>query len=103
LRFLRIIIITYWGKEAKVVLVTDITERRQYIQAMEAQNKKLKKIAWTQSHVLRSPLSNILGLAQMLKNEGGTFKEKKRKEFLGHLLLSANTLDEAISEIVVDS
>jgi K+-sensing histidine kinase KdpD len=53
--------------------------------------------------VLRSPLSNILGLAQMLKNEGGTFKEKKREEFLGHLLLSANTLDEAISEIVVDS
>ena len=95
--------ITYLGKEAKVVLVTDITERRQYVRAMEAQNKKLKKIAWTQSHVVRSPLTNIMGLAEMLKNDGASFSEKEKEEFLDHLLFSANTLDEVIRGIVVTS
>lgn len=90
-------VLSFKGKEAEVVLVTDITERYKYIQAIEAQNTKLKKIAWTQSHLVRAPLTRIMGLADLMKDP---YSAEQAKELLNHLLHSANELDEIIRNIV---
>src|ERR1700761_2302227 len=41
----------------------DITERQEHLQKIEAQNKRLRDIAWIQSHLVRAPVASILGLA----------------------------------------
>lgn len=92
--------LSFKGKEAKVVLVTDITERHKHIKAIEAQNKKLKKIAWTQSHVVRAPLARIMGLAELLKGNSVSVDAKEKEQFLEHLLTSTNELDDVIRNIV---
>lgn len=47
----------------------DITLIKQYLEAIEQQNKTLKEIAWTESHVLRAPLSRLLGLIQLYEEK----------------------------------
>jgi len=43
----------------------DITEQQQHVRRIENQNKTLLEIAWMQSHRVRAPLANILGLVQL--------------------------------------
>lgn len=43
----------------------DITEQRNHQRKIEEQNEQLKKIAWIQSHEVRSPVASILGLIQL--------------------------------------
>lgn len=76
----------------------DITERMNYIQAIEEQNEKLKAIAWIQSHIVRAPLARIMGLIDLLENHSAN--QKETSELLGHILTSAHELDEIIRTIV---
>jgi PAS domain S-box-containing protein len=89
--------IHYKGKKAKVTIATDVTERLNYIKAIEAQNEKLREISWIQSHIVRAPLARILGLIQVFKDTRHDSKEKE--QMLQYLLLSANELDEVIMNI----
>jgi len=89
--------IRYKGKLAKVILATDVTERLNYIKAIEDQNKKLRDISWIQSHVVRAPLARIMGLIPLLNDPNCNNDEKT--QMLGYLSLSANELDEIIKEI----
>jgi len=43
----------------------DITQSHQHLQKIEEQNKRLREIAWIQSHLVRAPVASILGLAQL--------------------------------------
>src|SRR5690606_16639353 len=43
--------IEYEGRTVRLVLASDITEKQEYVSTIETQNKKLRDIAWTQSHV----------------------------------------------------
>ncbi|MDB5142914.1 MAG: domain S-box protein [Mucilaginibacter sp.] len=88
--------IQYKGKNAKVTIATDVTEKLDYIKAMEAQNEKLSEISWIQSHVVRAPLARIMGLIQVI-NGSKEFDEKEKT--LEYILLSANELDTAIRQI----
>jgi PAS domain S-box-containing protein len=75
----------------------DITERINYIQAIEEQNTKLREIAWIQSHLVRSPVSRILGLIDLMKN----YQDKTdATELLEHIHDSAQELDLLIRNIV---
>jgi len=40
------------------VYFKDITERLNYIKAIEEQNENLKEISWLQPHVIRAPLAH---------------------------------------------
>lgn len=55
--------------EGKVVqiIATDISDRKNYLEALEHQNKLLREIAWTQSHVVRAPLTRLLSLLPLHK------------------------------------
>ncbi|MBB5397916.1 PAS domain-containing protein [Mucilaginibacter sp. AK015] len=75
----------------------DITETVLQMQAIEQQNRQLLDIAWMQSHMIRSPLTRIMALVELLKDASNSDEEKA--EFLDHLLTSANELDEQVKRI----
>lgn len=93
---LQIAPILYKGRAASIVIATDITERLNYIKAVEDQNKRLKEISWIQSHIIRAPLSRIMGLVPLIADNNDA---ADREEMLGYLMLSANELDEVIKNI----
>jgi PAS domain S-box-containing protein len=76
----------------------DITDSVNYIQAIEAQNAKLRDIAWTQSHVVRAPLSRIMGLLELIRENPES--PQLHAELLDHVLNSADELDQIIRNIV---
>jgi PAS domain S-box-containing protein len=74
----------------------DITEIHNYIETIERHNNRLKEIAWTQSHVVRAPLSRIMGLIDSLEN----FENMDdQAQLLSHILTSARELDGIIRKI----
>ena len=76
----------------------DLTETLDRLSKIESQNKLLKEIAWTQSHVVRAPLANLQGFIKLLKeeiNEGIT-----DTKLLDYIIDSTEKLDEIIHEIV---
>lgn len=66
-------------------------------EAIQEQNKILREIAWTQSHVVRAPLARILGVVTLLKNE--LMNSNEREEVLNIIADSANELDDIVKTI----
>ena len=89
--------ITYKGRPAKVIIANDITERLDYIKAIEEQNAKLREISWIQSHVVRAPLARIMGLVELIAI--GKLEPEDNVKMLQYLTDSANELDHVIEEI----
>lgn len=75
----------------------DITDRIQVEEALKQQNNKLKQIAWQQSHLVRAPLVNIMGLVNLMKKSENTSVEMEK--YLKMLDHSAQKLDEAIHSL----
>lgn len=90
--------IDFQGIDARLVLANDVTEKYNYIQTIETQNKRLREIAWTQSHVVRAPLSRILGIINLLEMEGECSDELKF--LLQQIRVSGREMDEIIQDIV---
>lgn len=76
----------------------DITETLERMHLIESQGKALKDISWTQSHIVRAPLSNLLGLIYLLEENIETGLSDK--ELIGYIRDSANKLDDIIKDIV---
>lgn len=83
-------------KEAIIIVSNDITKSIEHLNEIESQNTKLKDIAWIQSHIVRAPLTNILGLIKLI-NETESVNDK---ELLNHLNQSILELENSINEIV---
>jgi CheY-like chemotaxis protein len=87
------------GKAYQLIGFTlDVTEQKRQTYALEIQNQKLMEIAWVQSHEVRAPLARLMGLVQLLNRfpDGNV----DMKETLGHIMHSAEELDEIIRKIV---
>ena len=89
--------IQFKGSAAKIFLANDITERLNYINAIETQNDKLKEIAWIQSHLVRAPVARILGLVNIIRDMKDNVDEKEK--MLQFLMVSAKELDDVIRDI----
>lgn len=74
----------------------DITEAVQVQEKIKMQNKVLREIAFIQSHEVRKPLANILGVIEILKVSGAIHE----LEIFEHLVESAKELDQQIRAIV---
>lgn len=72
----------------------DITQPREYLQRIEKQNARLREIAWIQSHLVRAPLTSILGLAQLCNLD-----DSPNAEIIPMLKKSAEELDKVIMNI----
>ncbi|RAJ33448.1 PAS domain S-box protein [Pedobacter cryoconitis] len=88
--------IRFEEREARLVLATDVSERINYIQKIERQNKDLKEIAWIQSHLVRAPLANIMSLTEFLIKYPG----EDTQQTLNFLNDSSKKLNMAIESIV---
>jgi PAS domain S-box-containing protein len=89
--------IHYQGKNAKVTIAIDVTEKLNYIAEIEEQNGKLREISWIQSHVVRAPLARLIGLVSLLKDNKNDGLENQK--MLDYILISAGELDDVIKEI----
>ncbi|MCC5814772.1 MAG: PAS domain S-box protein [Leptospira sp.] len=76
----------------------DIHERKLYEEYLKQQNEKLKDIAWFQSHVLRAPLSRLMGLVDLLEKD--LVSEGEMKQILKYILDSAHELDSIVRDMV---
>lgn len=87
------------GKPTRLLsAMINLTDALIRIRKMEMQDKALKEIAWLQSHVVRAPLANLMGLIGLIKNKGNEgFKDDV---LLRHISDSAEKLDRVIRDIV---
>lgn len=91
-------IIFFNDHKAKLVMANDITSQMQRISTIENQNKSLKEIAWTHSHVVRSPLARMMSIIELMKESEGIPIEYQ--DLLSHFFESGTELDGIIRDIV---
>lgn len=73
-------------------------EKRQ-MEKINRQSSTLSQIAQLHSHQLRHPLTNILGIIEIMKQDGFAMSE----QFIGFLESASKELDQVIRNIVLDS
>lgn len=100
-----VVITALHDKDRNVVGFTkvtrDKTREKEYLNAIESQNKTLRSIAYTQSHVVRAPLSRIMGICGII--EEYQLEEHELRDFLKALKNSCRELDGLIQEISAKS
>lgn len=79
----------------------NINEQKDQERQLQAQNKQLIEIAWTQSHELRAPLANIMGLLHLLKID--QVNAEIQQLYLEKLEEAAKDLDKVIHDVVAKS
>lgn len=85
-------------REAVLVLVNDITEKINYIETIETQNRTFKEISWIQSHIVRAPLARLMGLVNLLETEI-IETDSEVSQLVEHIKNSSKELDDIIREI----
>lgn len=78
--------------------LSDITAEVLHRQQIEEQNKKLKEIAWIQSHVVRAPLATLKGLTNLV--EAQKTGNKEHDQLLAYIKEAADKLDSVILDVV---
>ncbi|RYY30351.1 MAG: hypothetical protein EOO04_05035 [Chitinophagaceae bacterium] len=76
--------------------IQNVSELRE-LQKMEEQKRKLKEIAWVQSHRMRSPVATILGMADLFNYDDAS--DPMNAEVLGHIKDLTHKLDDMIREV----
>ncbi|WP_291115942.1 response regulator [Flavobacterium sp. UBA6135] len=84
-----------------IVLSNDITEMINQINTIQIQNAKLRNIAWTQSHIVRAPLSRILGIINLIEMQPDNFEDLPF--LLKQLKISTNEMDDIVKKIVTET
>jgi PAS domain S-box-containing protein len=84
------------GKPAILATARDITQQKSHIQAIETQNRKLQEIAYIQSHAVRVPLANMMGLVDLMKISNESAQNAELVELLD---TSAKELDGIVKKI----
>lgn len=89
--------IEFEGKLAQFVLANNVTSSIRNLEKVESQNKILRDIAWTQSHLVRAPLARLMGIVQLIRD--GIVKQDELNDYLELLDSSALELDQVIMDI----
>ena len=89
--------VIYQGIASVIVSIENLTKEVLYIQEIQLQNKKLRQIAWMQSHVVRAPVARIMGLIYLLSQEPS--KDIDHEHIYKMVLKSSIELDDVIRDI----
>ncbi len=81
-----------------ICILRDVTDRVNYVQLLQEQNKRLKDIAFTQSHVVRAPLARLMGAVELIGNMN--VADEEYTQILSSVQLSARELDTIVRAIV---
>lgn len=87
------------GKKYAIAILEDVTELKQQQDIIFKQNEILYEIARQQSHEIRRPVANLLGLCDLLKNYKDETEEMKNK-YIDLVLQETQELDKVIRQIV---
>lgn len=87
-----------YGAEVKLIVINDVTAIMNYSRTVKKQNETLRSIAFSQSHNIRAPLANILGLIPLLERAQ---TDSEREELLLLLDSAASELDTVVQKIVL--
>jgi|UPI00047B5E24 PAS domain S-box-containing protein len=79
-----------------VVNSVNITQRKKNELEIQKHTEALREIAKIQSHEIRRPVANIIGLTEMIN----THKPHELEEIVAHLHKSALELDEVIKQVI---
>ena len=90
-------LVEYEGRTAVIIQLTDVTEKIKNEQLLAEQNKNLAQIGWDQSHMARAPLSNLMGLVNLMKAHKGLNTELD--ELIDYLGVASMDLDNVIRRI----
>lgn len=86
------------GKAIRALGATqNVSEKHDYIEAIEEQNVRLREIAWMQSHVVRAPLARMMGIVDVVQSVN--LSPEEFKAFTRHFIESAKELDAIIHDI----
>lgn len=85
-----------------VVTQSQYEELKQHELKILKQNETLRQIAWQQSHEVRGPVANILGLIDIIRTDK-TLKPEGIEECLTYLFQATKELDKIIHKIVEKS
>jgi len=81
-----------------ISVIYDVSDKVKYTNAIEEQNKKLKEIAWIQSHMVRAPLARMMGLIDLISaNEDQVSEEISF--CLKEIIKSSIELDNIVKDI----
>jgi PAS domain S-box-containing protein len=72
----------------------DIDKQKKFEQQLLSQNEQLKEIAWINSHQVRRPLSNILGLISLIR--ASAFQDDDMRQLIELLAVSSKELNDAV-------
>jgi two-component system, sporulation sensor kinase E len=86
------------GKKQFIFVIQDTTDLNEKERKIQQQSRKLRDIAWHQSHVVRAPLARIMGLISLLEYDRSD--EAERENILRSIQKSSLELDRAIRDIV---
>lgn len=75
--------------------------RNLYIKHIQAQNEKLRNIAWTQSHVVRAPLARMLGIIDIIELEKGDLEDLMF--WLKQLKVSSQEMDVIVRQLTEEA
>ncbi|MEW6577941.1 MAG: PAS domain S-box protein [Chloroflexota bacterium] len=89
------------GERCLLTIAKDITERIQAAQERELLIQELDAFARTVAHDLKGPLSPILGYADMLLSDSGTFSDEARRAFVQIIADSAKRMGNIIDELLL--
>ncbi|CAN5436290.1 hypothetical protein BH10BAC2_BH10BAC2_38750 [soil metagenome] len=78
----------------------DITERKVAEQKIFENDLKMKELAFLQSHEVRRPLANMLGLIELMKADSHQIENEHLKNILLYIQLSAKELDNEIKRVI---
>lgn len=76
----------------------DIHAKKMAELALERFNEQLRAIAWTQSHLVRAPLSRILGIVDLIEQE--KTESGSTNELLQHLKVATEEMDEIVKKVI---
>ena len=76
----------------------DIHQSKLYELRIKRQVQQLKQIAWVQSHEVRRPVANILGLLELLEDK--ELNDAAKQQTMHYIRLHTEELDEMIRQIV---
>lgn len=88
----------FFEKRYRTQLIEAMNKAELQEKKIKGQNKNLQDIAFMNAHILRSPLTNILALTQLIDTKKIT--DEHNKEMIEYLQQSAQQMDDAIKEIV---
>lgn len=77
--------------------MTDITDKKNADRKLKEQNEKLRRIAWMQSHEVRKPLANIMGLLTLIDSQKTAAMQEHVVQYLKQ---SSDELDQIIKDII---